>query len=105
MSLEALKNTRPLHLDRLGRLCLQGQDVATYLFQVPDDETQWSKLRFIVDEIQNETAGSQRRELPRLVTEMKEALNGSHDMLAADQLQTGFDRLVKLWKSARSGIF
>ena len=87
MSLEALKNTRPLHLDKLGILCLQGQDVATYLFQVPDDETQWTKMRVIVDEI------------------LKEALDGSHDMTAADQLQSGFDRLVKLWKSARSGIF
>jgi len=105
MSLEALKNTRPLHLDRLGILCLQGQDVATYLFQVPDDETQWTKMRVIVEEILKETAGSQRRELPRLVNELKEAVDGSHDMMTADQLQSGFDRLVKLWKSARSGIF
>ncbi len=105
MSLETLKNRKTLHLDTLGRLCLQGQDMATYLFQVPDDEAQWTKLRSIVDEILVETAGSHRKELPRITTELQETLNGSHDMMAADQLQSGFDRLVKLWQSARSGIF
>ena len=105
MSLESPKNNGPLHLDKLGKLCLQGQEVATYLFQVPDDESQWQKMQAIVDAILQETKGSQRRELPRLTAELREALDGTHDMMAADQLQSGFDRMVKLWKAARSGIF
>ncbi len=105
MSLDSMKNSRPVHLDKLGMLCHQGQDVATYLFQVPDDESQWQKMQTIVEGILYETRGSQRRELPRLAGELQEAMAGSHDMMAADQLQSGFDRLVKLWKAARSGIF
>ena len=105
MSLDSMKNSSPLHLDRLGTLCLRGQEVATYLFQVPDDESQWQRMQAIVDEILKETDNSPRRELPRLASELKEAMDGTHDMMAADQLQSGFDRLVKLWKSARSGIF
>lgn len=105
MSLGPTTGSVPLHLDRLGKLCFKGQEIATYLFQVPDDETQWQNARVIVDAILDETRGSQRRELPRLAAQLKEALNGAHDMMAADQLQAGFDRIVKLWKAARSGIF
>lgn len=105
MSLDSMKNSSPMHLDRLGTLCLRGQEVATYLFQVPDDEAQWQRMQAIIDEILEESSGSPRRELPRLATELKEAMGGTHDMMTADQLQSGFDRLVKLWKAARSGIF
>jgi len=100
-----MKDRGPLHLDKLGKLCYEGQEVATYLFQVPDDESQWQRLRGIVEAILKETERSQRRELPRIAQEMREALDGPHSVMAADQLQSGFDRLVKLWKSARSGIF
>jgi len=105
MSLGSMASSRPVHLDRLGRLCFEGQEIATYLFQVPDDEAQWERARGVVEAILQETRGSQRRELPRLAAQLREALDGSHDMAAADQLQSGFDRIVKLWKAARSGIF
>ncbi len=32
-------------LDPLGELCMEGLEVANYLFQVPDDEGQWKRLR------------------------------------------------------------
>ena len=100
----AMTNTRPPHLDKLGKLCVEGQEVATYLFQVPDDESQWQRIRQIVDGILQETSRSPRKELPRIAEELREALDGPPSMMVAEQLQSGFDRLVKLWKAARSGL-
>ena len=51
-----MANTKPHHLDKLGKLCVEGQEVATYLFQVPDDQSQWQRIREIVDGILKETA-------------------------------------------------
>jgi hypothetical protein len=36
---------------------------------------------------------------------MKEVLAQPPSPMLADQLVTGFDRIVSLWKLARSGIF
>jgi hypothetical protein len=105
MLLESTRHKGPVHLDRLGKLCFQGQEIATYLFQVPDDEAQWQKARDVVQAILAEAKGSQRRELPRVAAELMEALDGAHNMMAAELLQSGFDRLVRLWEAARSGLF
>ncbi len=102
--LEAMKNSGQRLLDPHGKLCFEGQDVANYLFQVPDDASQWNRLRGIVDAILRETAKTQRRELPAIAKEMQEALNQPPSVRMAEQLMSGFDRMTKLWKSAKSGL-
>lgn len=92
-------------IDGLGRLCLEGQDVATYLFQVPHDERQWMRLRQIVDGIIQASAKTRLRELPAIAQEMRETLAGPPSIMAADQLHAGFDRIIKLLRSAQSGLF
>ena len=97
--------TGPRYLDPLGKLCYEGQQVATYLFQVPDDESQLQRLREIVKGILQETATVDRRELPRIAQEMWQALAQPPSVVSAEQFLTGFDRMIALWKAARSGIF
>jgi hypothetical protein len=102
--LEGMKNSGQRLLDPLGKLCFEGQDVANYLFQVPDDAPQWERLQRIVDAILKETAKTRRKELPAIATEMREVLQGNPSVMAAEQLVSGFDRMTKLWKSAKSGL-
>ena len=49
-------------MDRLGELCTAGRDSATYLWQVPDDESVRRKIAGILAEIKNEAAKGNRRE-------------------------------------------
>ncbi len=103
--LSTLQNSGPRNVDLLGRLCFEGQQIATYLFQVPDDEAERQRLGQIIDSILEQNPGSQNRELPRIARTMKEALSQPPSPMLVDQLVTGFDRIVSLWKLARSGIF
>ena len=92
-------------IDGLGRLCLEGQEVATYLFQVPQDDAQWRRMREIVDNIIRASSRTTLRELPAIADEMRQVLSGSPSVMAADQLNASFDRIVKLLGSAQSGLF
>jgi hypothetical protein len=105
MDLDKMKNTGPRLLDPLGKLCFEGQEVAAYLFQVPDDTEQWKRMEGIVEGILKHTARAQHRELPRIAQDMKQALAEPHSVQTADQLVASVDRITKLWKAARSGIF
>ena len=98
------QNSAPRVMDPLGRLLFQGQEVASYLFQVPDDKSEWQKLSAMVDQIIRELSTSARVELPQIAQEMKQLLAEDPSISVADQLVAGFDRMVKLWKSARSGL-
>jgi len=91
-------------MDPLGRLLFDGQELSSYLFQVPDDHAQWARLSEIVDQVISEVVGSGRRELPAIAVELKGLLALPPSVAVADQLVAGFDRMVKLWKSARSGL-
>ena len=102
--LEGMKNSGQRLLDPLGKLCFEGQDVANYLFQVPDDASQWDRLRRIVEGILREAATTQRKELPAIAQEMQQALSQPPSVMVAEQLVSGFDRMTKLWKSAKSGL-
>jgi hypothetical protein len=102
--LDGMKNSGRRLMDPLGKLCFEGQDLANYLFQVPDDESQWDRVRGIVDAILKETANTRRRELPAIAREMQEALKQPPSVMVAEQLVSGFDRMTKLWKSAKSGL-
>lgn len=103
--LSTMQNSGPRYVDVIGKLCFEGQQIATYLFQIPDDEGERQRLREVIDAILEYNAKSQNRELPRIAREMKETLSQPPSPLLADQLVTGFDRIVSLWKLARSGIF
>jgi hypothetical protein len=101
---DSLKNSGRRVMDPLGKLCFAGQDAANYLFQVPDDASQWDKIEKIIDAIIVEAAKTKRRELPSIAEEMKQALQQPHSAVLAEQLLDGFDRMTRLWKSAKSGL-
>jgi hypothetical protein len=98
------KPFRPL-MDRLGELCVSGRDSAAYLWQVPDDEAVRQKLVQTLAEIKIEAVKSGRREMLRLVEEMDTAAKASPSPQQVEILQDGFDRMMRLWQSAKSGIF
>jgi hypothetical protein len=92
-------------MDRLGTLCHEGLDTATYLYQVPDDEGQRDKLRQIVEAIEQDPVVQGRREFPKIVEEMRDTLAGPGTTKSAEVLGDGFERMVKLWQTTRSGLF
>jgi hypothetical protein len=104
MTLDGMKNSAPRVMDPLGRLLFRGQEIASYLFQVPDDASEWQRLRDITNIVASESAKSARQELPQIAEEMRRLLKQEPSLAVADQLVAGFDRMVKLWKSARSGL-
>lgn len=74
-------------VDGLGKLCLEGQEVASYLFQVPHDEGQWARLEEIVNGIVERSATTPLRELPAIAKEMQHVLAAPPSVVAADQLK------------------
>lgn len=95
----------PPLMDRLGELCTAGRDSATYLWQVPDDESVRRKIAEILAEIKKEAAKGGRQEMGRLVVELETALAVSPSPQQVEVLQDGFDRLLRLWAAAKSGLF
>ncbi len=91
--------------EEIGQLCSEGQDIATYLFQVPNDPGQRKRVREILDTLAAHRAIANRKEFPQIVAGMKAALDEQPSMMAAESLQDGFDRLNRLWQSAKSGLF
>jgi hypothetical protein len=92
-------------MDRLGELCISGRDAAAYLWQVPDDEAMRARIVSVLAEIKGEALKSGRREMTRLVDEMQTAAAASPSPQQVEILQDGFDRLMRLWQAAKSGIF
>jgi hypothetical protein len=91
-------------MDALGKLCTEGKQLADYLWQVPDDAGVRERILTIIDQIAAESAKQGRREMPRLVEELKVAAQASPSPQQVDLLVDGFDRLVKLWQAAKSGL-
>lgn len=91
--------------DRLGDLCAAGRESAIYLWQVPDDAEVRGKIATILTEIKAEAAKGGRREMGRLAEEMETALAASPSPQQVEILQDGFDRLMRLWGAAKSGLF
>jgi len=90
--------------DRLGDLCESGRSSAQYLWQVPDDQTVREQIAKKLAEIRAESIASGRREMLRITEELETALNASPSPQQVEILQDGFDRLVKLWQAAKSGL-
>jgi hypothetical protein len=97
------RRPQPL-LDALGKLCTEGKDLATYLWQVPDDEGARRKMLGLLDRIAAQSAKQGRREMPKICEELKAALQASPTPQQQDLLVNGFDRLVSLWQAAKSGV-
>jgi hypothetical protein len=95
----------PPLMDRLGELCKAGSDSATYLWQVPNDEGVRRKIGAILAEIKVEAAKGGRQEMGRLTVELETALAASSSPQQVELLQDGFDRLMRLWAAAKSGLF
>ena len=91
-------------MDALGQLCADGKAAAEYLWQVPKDEGVRKKILGILDRIDSEGAKQGRKEMPRLVEELKVAAQASPSPQQVDMLVDGFDRLTKLWQAAKSGL-
>jgi len=91
--------------DRLGELCATGKESAEYLWQVPDDAEVRKKIADILDLIRTEVAKTGRREMAKLVEDLRTAIAASPSPQQAEILQDGFDRLTRLWQSAKSGLF
>jgi hypothetical protein len=91
-------------MDALGKLCADGKEAAEYLWQVPDDSQVRRKIGDILEQIGVESAKQGRREMPRLVEELKIAAQASPSPQQVDMLVDGFDRLTKLWQAAKSGL-
>ena len=91
-------------LDRLGELCVSGRDSAAYLWQVPGDQAVCTEIARKLGEIRTECEQQNRREMNRIVSELETALAASASPQQVEILQDGFDRLVKLWQSAKSGL-
>ncbi len=92
-------------LDDVGKLLFEGKDVAGYLFQVPDDEAERDRLRGLLDRTIEAAKTGGHNELPRIASELQATLAEPASPQAADMLQVGFDRMVRLWQAARSGLF
>ena len=91
-------------MDRLGELCTSGRDSAAYLWQVPNDETVRAEIGRKLIEIRTECEGQGRREMARIVGDLETAVAASPSPQQVEILQDGFDRLVKLWQAAKSGL-
>ena len=91
-------------MDALGQLCADGKASAEYLWQVPKDEAVRQQILAILEQIGTESAKQGRREMPRLVEELKIAAQASPSPQQVDMLVDGFDRLTKLWQAAKSGL-
>ncbi len=89
--------------DRLGTLCVEGQEVATYLFHVPDDAAQWQRVRDILDAVLRETAQSSTGPIREIAHQMERAFSSAPSATVTEQLITGFDRLIALSLSDRRG--
>ena len=91
-------------VDRLGELCISGRDSAAYLWQVPMDESVRAEIGCKLIEIRVECEQQNRREMNRIVAELETAMGVTPSPQQVEILQDGFDRLVKLWQSAKSGL-
>ncbi len=90
--------------DKLSQLCADGLDIARYLFQVPDDEGERERAREILKAILAEPSVRARQEFPKVAQEMQQSLEGDATPMAAERLQEGFERMMRLSQSAKSGL-
>ena len=91
-------------MDALGKLCADGKASAEYLWQVPDDSQVRLKIVGILEQIGVEAQKQNRKEMGRIVEDLGTAAKASPSPQQVDRLVDGFDRLMKLWQAAKSGL-
>ena len=91
-------------MDSLGQMCADGKQTAEYLWQVPKDAGARQQILDLLTQIGIESAKQGRKEMPRIVEEMKIAAQATPSPQQVDVLVDGFDRLTKLWQAAKSGL-
>jgi len=91
-------------MDHLGKLCAEGKDAALYLWQVPTDTEARERIVTLLEAIAAEAAGQGRREMGLIVDELLPAARATPSPQQVDLLVAGFDRLMKLWQAAKSGL-
>ena len=101
---KAPRPSRQPLLDALGQMCTDGRQTAEYLWQVPKDAAARQQILDLLTQIGTESAKQGRREMPKLVEEMKIAAQASPSPQQVELLVDGFDRLTKLWQAAKSGL-
>jgi hypothetical protein len=100
----APRQSRQPLLDQLGQLCADGKQAAEYLWQVPKDAQVRQQILDILTQIGIESAKQGRREMPKVAEELKIAAQASPSPQQVELLVNGFDRLMKLWQAAKSGL-
>lgn len=103
-SAQSPRPSRQPLMDALGQLCADGKQAAEYLWQVPKDAAVRQKILAILNQIGTESTKQGRKEMPRLVEELKVAAQATPSPQQVDVLVNGFDRLMKLWQAAKSGL-
>jgi len=101
---KAPRPSRQPLLDSLGQMCTDGKQTAEYLWQVPKDAEARQKILELLTQIGIESTKQGRREMPKLVEELKIAAQASPSPQQVERLVDGFDRLTKLWQAAKSGL-
>ena len=91
-------------LDELGQLIVEGRDAASYLWQVPDDDSVRGQIVELLVSIKEKGTAEGRHEMPALCDELSIAGRASASPQQVEILQDGFDRLYKLWRAAKSGL-
>ncbi len=91
-------------MDPLGQMCADGKQTAEYLWQVPKDPAARQEIMDLLTQIGVESAKQGRKEMPRIVEELKIAAQATPSPQQVDVLVDGFDRLTKLWQAAKSGL-
>ena len=91
-------------MDALGKLCVEGKQLAEYLWQVPDDAGARQKIFALLEAIAAEGTKQGRKEMPRLCGELVTAAKATPSPQQVDLLVNGFDRLYQLWQAAKSGL-
>jgi len=100
---DARRSRAPL-LDALGKLCADGKQLASYLWQVPDDARARQQILGLLEQIAAEGAKQGRKEMPRICEELVTAAKATPSPQQVDLLVNGFDRLYQLWQAAKSGL-
>jgi hypothetical protein len=88
----------------LGTLCVEGKQLAEYLWQVPDDGAARQQIFVILDQIAAEGAKQGRKEMPRLCAELRHGGQSNTQSAAGRSSGERFDRLYQLWQAAKSGL-
>jgi len=91
-------------MDPLGKLCTEGKDLASYLWQVPHDEAARKRIVDLLARIGAESAKQHWREMHRICEDLNAVAKASPSPQQVDVLVSGFDRLYNLWRLAKSGL-